>query len=98
MENHAAYKFSITVRSDDLPTVYALRGLADYSQTSGNKRIAWGGTTDESWRRNSHQVTFRFSTTAYRANFEKEAARLLPSALWSIVVMNDNDPAKRRRR
>jgi hypothetical protein len=54
---HSDYRFSVTSRTDDLAVVGCLRALADFSQKSGNKRIAWGGTTDAYWRRNGHSVT-----------------------------------------
>ena len=45
--SHAAYKYSITVTSDDLAVVNCLRSLSQYSQQSGNNRIPWGGTKDQ---------------------------------------------------
>ena len=90
---HAAYKFSITVHSDDLAVVNCLRSLSQYSQQSGNNRIPWGGTKDQDWKRDGHSVTFRFTTPAFRSAFLTEAKRLLPQGLWSIVRQSDNDPA-----
>lgn len=91
--SHAAYKFSITIKSDDLPTVNCLRSLSQYSQKSGNNRIPWGGTKDQDWKRNDHCVTFRFTSQEYRSDFLAEAQRLLPISLWSVINQNDNDPA-----
>lgn len=48
---HSSYKFSVTIRSDDLATVNCLRALSQYSQRTGNNRIPWGGTKDDDWRR-----------------------------------------------
>ena len=91
--SHAAYKYSITVTSDDLAVVNCLRSLSQYSQQSGNNRIPWGGTKDQDWKRDGHSVTFRFTTPEYRLGFVAEARRLLPVSLWSVVRERDNDPA-----
>ena len=91
--SHAGYKYSITVKSDDLAVVNCLRSLSQYSQQSGNNRIPWGGTKDQDWTREGHSVTFRFTTTEYRLGFVAEARRLLPVSLWSVVRESDNDPA-----
>ncbi len=90
---HAAYKYSVTVHSDDLAVVNCSRSLSQFSQQSGNNRIPWGGTKDQDWKRNGHMVTFRFTTTTFRAGFLHEAKQLLPQALWSVVRQSDNDPA-----
>lgn len=90
---HSRFKFSVTVRSDDLAVVYCLRAVADFSQKTENKRISWGGTKDEDWKRDDSCVTFRF-TPDYRTGFLVEAKRLLPNALWSVLRHSDNDPAK----
>ena len=91
---HAAYKFSVTVKSDDLAVVNCLRSLSQYSQKSGNNRIPWGGTKDEDWKRAGNTVTFRFTTTEFRSGFVAECRRLLPCPLYSVVRESDNDPAR----
>lgn len=91
--SHAKYKFSITIKSDDLAVVNCLRSLSQFSQQSGNNRIPWGGTKDQDWKRDDHTVTFRFTTPEYRAKFLSEGHRLLPDTLWSVVNESDNDPA-----
>lgn len=96
MSLHATYKFSVTIRSDDLAVVNCLRSLSEFSQKSGNNRIPWGGTKDADWKRDGRSVTFRFTTPEYRAGFLAEAKRLLPTSLWSVVSQSDNNPAKRQ--
>ena len=91
---HSSYKFSVTIRSDDLATVNCLRALSQYSQRTGNNRIPWGGTKDDDWRRAGNQVTFRFTSQAYRLSFMNEAKRLLRSDTWEIAGLSDDDPAK----
>ena len=90
---HIAYRFSVTIRSDDLAVVNCLRSLAQYSQNAGNNRITTGGTTDTAWQRDGHTVTFRFSTPSFRQGLLAEARRLLPADLWLVVGQSDDDPA-----
>ena len=91
--SHADYKFSVTVKSEDLALVNCLRALAQHSQQSGNNRIPWGGTKDKDWKGAGHMVTFHFTTAEYRSGFVAEVRRLLPEALWSVVRESNNDPA-----
>ena len=91
--SHADYKFSITIKSDDLAVVNCLHSLSQFSQQSGNNRIPWGGTKDQNWNCDGHTVTFRFITPEYRSGFVVECQRLLPDALWSVVRENNHDPA-----
>lgn len=98
MSDHELHRFSVTIRSDDLAVVGCLRSLSQFSQKNGNNRIPWGGTKDADWRRDGKQVTFRFSSPAYRQGFLDEAERLLPTDLWSVVGTGDDDPASPQRR
>lgn len=91
--NHADYKFSVTVKSDDIAVVNCLRALSQYSQQKGNNRIPWGGTKDADWRRDDNTVTFHFTSLEYRSGFIAEINRLLPSSLWSVVRESDINPA-----
>ena len=94
MSMHSNYRFSVTIHSNDLAVVNCLRALSQFSQKNGNNRIPWGGTKDDDWTRDSHLVTFRFTTSEYRAGFLAEAKRLLPDSLWSVSAHSDKDPAK----
>lgn len=93
MSKHDNYKFSITIHSDNLAVVNCLRALSQYSQKTGNNRIPCSGTKNEDWKRDGHQVTFRFTSTEYRQGFVSEINQLLPSNLWGVVGESDNDPA-----
>lgn len=93
MSDHAAYRYSVSLHSDDLAVVNCLRSLSQFSQKTGNNRITWGGTKDRDWERDGHTVTFRFSEARYRDGFAAEVNRLLPHALWREVGRKDNDPA-----
>jgi hypothetical protein len=94
MSTHQLYKFSITVKTDDLPVVYCLRALSKYCQRTGNNNIPWGGTNDNAWKVSNNCVTFRFSSPEYRSGFIKLVEHLLPGHLYNIVKHNDDDPAK----
>jgi hypothetical protein len=93
MSDHASYRYSITIQSDDLALVNCLRSLSQFSQKTGNNRICWGGTKDKDWERAGHLVTFRFSRPEYREGFVKEIERLLPDRLWHEDSRSDSDPA-----
>ena len=92
--DHAHYRFSVTIHSDDLAAVGCLRALSQFSQKTGNNRIPWGGTKDADWKHDGNEVTFRFSDASYREVFLTEAKRLLPGSLWQLKRQSDADPAK----
>lgn len=93
---HRDHHYSIQVQTDDLAILYCLRSLADYSQKSGNTRIAWTGTTKDNWQRDNQKVKFHFSQLNYRENFINEANRILPERSWKVVSIHDNDPAPKK--
>jgi hypothetical protein len=94
VNQHSDFRYAITIETHDLAVVYCLRALADYSQDTGNSRIAWGGTKDDTWKAGNDQVAFRFSRPTYRDEFVINARRLLPGAAWREVSRNDQDPAR----
>jgi hypothetical protein len=94
MSQHSEFRYAITIAAHDLAAVYCLRALADYSQATGNSRIAWGGTTDSAWKAAGEQVTFRFSKPAYRDDLVTIAKRLLVNGTWLEISRSDNDPAQ----
>jgi hypothetical protein len=95
--NSALYKFSVTMHTDDLAVVECLRGLAKFSQKTGNNRIPWSRTKDTDWERDGHCVTFRFSSPSYRHGFKSELTRLLPDNLWQIASESDSNPPRPER-
>jgi hypothetical protein len=98
MTEHSQYRVSVTLQTPDLAQVGCLRALSQFSQSTGNNRIPWGGTTDTNWKSAGQRVTFRFSSPAYRASFISQAQRLLPAGLWEKVAENDQDPASPQQR
>lgn len=93
MSQHDRYRYSVTMHTDELAVVNCLRALAQFSQKTGNGRIAWGGTKDIDWRASLHEVTFHFDSSTYRDDFRREVSRLLPAALWRETRASDHDPA-----
>src|SRR5260221_10463393 len=91
---HADYRFSVTIQTDDRAVVNCLGALSQISQLEGNVRIPWGGTNDADWERDGNQVTFRFTSAAYRQGFLDVAGRVLRPGLWHEVRCSDTDPAK----
>jgi hypothetical protein len=83
------YHYCVTIRSDDLGAVNCLRALADFSQKTGNKRRSWREATDEAWKDGNLEVTFHFTSPAYRESFLGEVKRLLPRNLWDFVAESD---------
>lgn len=64
--SHADYKFSITIKSDDLAVVNCLRSLSQFSQQSGNNRIPWGRTPSASaLRRRNSKNRFLIPVTTF---------------------------------
>ena len=94
MSDYDLYHFSITIHTDDLAVVHCLRGLAQYSQATGNRAIPWGYTKETQWKAGRNTVTFRFTDPLYRDQFAAECGRLLPSGLWQEVARDDSDPAR----
>jgi hypothetical protein len=90
---HEDYRFSVTMHTDDRAVVYCLRALSQISQVNGNVRIPWGGTKDADWERDGHEVTFRFTSAAYRQGFVRQAERVLQAGLLREVRRSDSDPA-----
>ena len=82
------FRYRITVRTDDIAILCALRGLVHCSQKQGPVNTSWGGTGEKEWRNANHQVTFKFTRPEYRESFKREAKRLLLSG-WSVLSEDD---------
>lgn len=93
---HSDHKYSVTYHANDLAVVSCLRALSHYAQKTGNVPIVWGGTKKRDWLAAGKCVTFRFSSIAYRMDFNQEIVRLLPPLLVKKVAESDSDPAKPR--
>jgi hypothetical protein len=79
-----AFNYRVTVHTDDIDVLFALRGLAHGSQKKGTVNASWGGTGEAEWRAANQKVTFKFSDPRYRVAFLDKGNRLLPS-LWTKV-------------
>jgi hypothetical protein len=94
MGRREQFHFSITVQSDDLFVVSALRGLACQCQPQINRRIAVAGASNDEWKRNQGEVTFYFTSTSNRAEFLKEATLLFATG-WEKRSRDDKKTAPR---
>ncbi|HZF02555.1 MAG TPA: hypothetical protein VE344_11765 [Methylomirabilota bacterium] len=95
MSQHKEYIFSVTIQSDDLGLICAMRGLAWHCQIDGNKQISWGNIKEKDWAAAGRKATFHFSRQNYRDNFVREAQILFRDGLWSVANQSNNDPARR---
>lgn len=93
---HQKYHFSATCKTDDAAVLHCLRALCQYAEEGNHPQIGWGGTKQSTWRAAGGQFTVRFTQPIYRDKFLKDAARLLPN-YWSLIRVNDNDPATPQR-
>ncbi len=95
MAHHAPeeFRFSLTVRTDDLALVHCLRALCHYCEASSHKAAGTAGAKQSDWDDGGHRVVFRFSTHGCRTMFHEQLERLFPRDLWKIVAQNDHDPA-----
>jgi hypothetical protein len=93
MSKHHLFKYSVTIHSDDLYLVASLRGLTWQCQESINRQIAVANTKEADWKRDGHQVTFRFTSESYRETFLQQAENLFPAG-WTKKGERPNDPAK----
>ncbi|GAA4562765.1 hypothetical protein GCM10023176_05190 [Micromonospora coerulea] len=96
--DYAACRYSVTLKTDDLAVLHMLRGLTQHCYSGRLPQISWGGTTAKSWRLSDGRATFRFSTSADRSQFLREAERLLPAGTWKLEGTDDNDPASPQRK
>ncbi len=94
--NHAKYKFSATVQTDDFAVLHCLRSLCQMWAGGPTPQTGWGGTDEASWRGGNNKAVLRFTSAERRASFERDATRLL-AAHWVLVTRNNNDPAQPRR-
>ena|SRR5438128_9539940 len=79
---HTDYCYSVALHADDRAVLNCLRALSQISQQQGNVRIPWGGTTDAAWEDAGHQVTFRFTSPAYRQGFTDRASSRSPTGYY----------------
>jgi hypothetical protein len=97
MDDYQRCHFSITCRTEDLAVVHCLRALCQHAEQGCLPQIAWGGTSESSWRSSGKSIKLRFTSPSYREAFIREANRLLPLGIWHEIERRDNDPAVRQR-
>ena len=95
MPFHPAYKYSVTIHTDDAALAVTMRALAWFCQKTGNRQIVNAGNGLPVWQANGHKITFHFNSSAYRADFLVEAARVFRGE-WEKASESDADPAPRQ--
>ena len=98
MPDYTAYRYSVTIYTEDLAVVHCLRGLAQYTQASGSRQTAWENTGEREWRAANCMVTFHFTEPSYRDDFLESARRILQTNTWNEASQSDHDPAQPSRR
>jgi hypothetical protein len=94
MSQHQFFKYSLTVKSDDLAFITSLRALAWYCQNEINRQIAVAGAKEVDWEKDGHQVTFYFTSDSNRQNFLKEVEKLFRPSLEIVNQSNTKIPKK----
>ena len=96
MDDYARCRFSITCHTADLAVVHCLRALCQHNVAGVRPQIAWGGTSEKNWNDQENCITLRFTSSAQRDGFVRDANRLL-AGHWTERSRSDNDPATRQR-
>ena len=87
------FRFSVTVLSDDLPVIAAMCGLAWFCQPEICRQTAVFRTTEDDWKRDSHHVTFHYTSEGNRQSFITESKRSFLGS-WEITNQKSNDPPR----
>jgi len=90
-EIHSLYRHSITVHTDDEPVMHCLRAIAFFAEHGPQKNIGFGGSGEDNWKRDDHQITLRFTHPEYRQVFRDVANDLL-GGRWTQVDEHNNNP------
>lgn len=77
-----AFDYQISVQSDDLRVVHAMRGIAAHIMP----RDSWGGTGKDNWERDGHVVTFKFRYSNQRDTFIRDLHEILKPNTFSLVI------------
>ena len=95
MDRHEHFHFSVTIQSEELFMVSAMRRLAWQCQPQINRRIAAAGTGNDQWKRNQGRATFYFTSTANRTEFLGELSRIFPTG-WEKISHDEKRMAPRQ--
>jgi hypothetical protein len=95
MGQHEHFHFSVTIRTEELFMVSAMRGLACQCQPQINRQIAVAGAGNDKWKHNQGEATFFFTSTDNRAEFLSEATMLFSTG-WEKIRHDDKKTAPRQ--
>jgi hypothetical protein len=95
MRQHDHFKFSVTIQSENLFMVSAMRGLAMCCQSEINRQIAVAGASNGHWKANEGRATFYFTSPSNRTMFLKEVSILFGTG-WGKIQQDNNKAAPPR--
>jgi tRNA G46 methylase TrmB len=95
MSQHEHFHFSVTIKSEELFMVSAMRRLARQCQPQINRQIAVAGTNNAKWKRNQGNATFYFTNSANRTEFLSEMSLIFPTG-WKKVSHDEKRIAPRQ--
>jgi hypothetical protein len=95
MNRHEHFHFSVTVQSEELFMVSAMRRLAWQSQPQINRQIAAAGAGNDQWKHNQGKATFYFTSAANRREFLIEISLLFPTG-WEKISHDEKRAAPRQ--
>jgi len=94
-DGHKHFHFSVTIQSEELFMVSAMRKLAWECQPQINRQIAASGTGNDPWKRNQGRATFYFTSAANRTEFLSELSLILPTG-WKKISHDEKRMAPRQ--
>ena len=95
MSQKESFHFSVTIHSNNMALIAAMRGLAWWCQPEICRQTSVYGTTEPEWKRDGNKVTFHFTSESNRRAFIEESKKLFP-ANWEIAHQKENDPPRER--
>jgi hypothetical protein len=96
------FHFSVSIQSEELFMLAAMRGLAWQCQPQINRQIAVAAASNDQWKRNQGEAAFYFTSTSNRTEFLREL-KLLFRTGWEKTNRDNKktapaEPRPRQRR
>jgi hypothetical protein len=86
------FHFSVSIQSEELFMLSAMRGLAWQCQPQINRQIAVAAASNDKWKRNHGEATFHFTSDSNRREFLRELKGLFPTG-WEKTNRDDKKKA-----
>ena len=91
----AHFHFSVSIQSEELFMLSAMRGLAWECQPQINRQIAVAAASNDQWKRDQGEATFYFTSTSNRTEFLRELNLLFRTG-WEKTNLDDKKTAPRQ--